>query len=77
MFKHNANNERIKRSYFTYLKEAKRHSEPTVDAVAKSLSRFEIYNKYKDFKAFHYQQAVSFKNYLAEQHGQRSGEILH
>ena len=76
MLKHNANNERIKRSYFTYLKEAKRHSEPTVDAVAKSLSRFEIYNKYKDFKAFHYQQAVSFKNHLAEQHGQRSGEKL-
>ena len=76
MLKHNANNERIKRSYFTYLKEAKRHSEPTVDAVAKSLSRFESYNKYKDFKAFHYQQAVSFKNHLAEQHGQRSGEKL-
>lgn len=76
MLKHNANNERIKRSYFTYLKEAKRHSEPTVDAVAKSLARFENYNKYKDFKAFQYQQAVAFKNYLAEQHGQRSGEKL-
>ena len=76
MLKHNANNERIKRRYFTYLKEAKRHSEPTVDAVAKSLARFESYNKYKDFKAFHYQQAVSFKNHLAEQHGQRSGEKL-
>jgi integrase len=76
MLKHNANNERIKRSYFTYLKEAKRHSEPTVDAVAKSLARFESYNKYKDFKAFHYQQAVSFKNHLADQHGQRSGEKL-
>ena len=35
MTTHNANNERIKRQYFTYLKEAKRHSEPTVDAVAK------------------------------------------
>jgi len=31
----NADNERIKRRYFAYLKEAKRHSEPTVDAVAK------------------------------------------
>lgn len=76
MLKHNANNERIKRSYFTYLKEAKRHSEPTVDAVAKSLARFENYNKYKCFKAFHYQQAVSFKNHLAQQHGLRSGEKL-
>jgi len=32
---HNAENERIKRRYFAYLKEAKRHSEPTVDAVAR------------------------------------------
>ncbi len=36
MPKHNANNERIKRRYFSYLKEAKRHSETTVDAVAKA-----------------------------------------
>lgn len=37
---HNAENERIKRRYFAYLKEAKRYSEPTVDAVAKALARF-------------------------------------
>jgi hypothetical protein len=28
MTKHNPENERIKRQYFAYLKEAKRHSEP-------------------------------------------------
>ena len=39
MTTHNADNERIKRRYFAYLKEAKRHSEPTVDAVAKALVR--------------------------------------
>ena len=38
MTTHNAGNERIKRRYFAYLKEAKRHSEPTVDAVAKALA---------------------------------------
>ncbi len=36
MTTHNAENERIKHRYFAYLKEAKRHSEPTVDAVAKA-----------------------------------------
>ncbi len=76
MMNHKANNERIKRAYFTYLKEAKRHSEATVDAVAKALDRFESYNKRRDFKAFHYQQAVAFKNHLSEQKGQRSGEKL-
>lgn len=76
MTKHNAENERIKRRYFAYLTEAKRHSEPTVDAAAKALSRFEEYTRHRDFKAFHFEQAVAFKRHLAEQKGQRSGEKL-
>src|SRR5271157_7345 len=76
MTKHNPENERIKRKYFAYLKEAKQHSEPTVDAAAKALSRFEECNRYKDFKAFHLEQAIAFKRHLAEQTGQRSGEKL-
>ncbi|MGA8429352.1 MAG: site-specific integrase [Candidatus Sulfotelmatobacter sp.] len=76
MTTHNANNERIKRKYLEYLKEAKRHSEPTLDACAKALDRFEVYTKHRDFTAFHFQQAIAFKNQLAEQNGQRSGEKL-
>lgn len=76
MTKHNAENERIKRQYFAYLKEAKRHSEPTVDAAAKALSRFEEYTRYRDFKRFHYEQAIAFKGHLADQTGKRSGEKL-
>ena len=76
MKNHSPANERIKRKYFAYLKEAKRHSEPTVDAAAKALSRFEGYTKYRDFKAFHFKQAIAFKGHLAEQKGQQSGEKL-
>jgi integrase len=76
MTKHNPENERIKRKYFAYLKEAKRYSEPTVDAAAKALSGFEEYNRHKAFTAFHFEQAVAFKRYLAEQTGKRSGEKL-
>ena len=76
MTKHNPDNERIKREYFAYLKEAKRHSEPTVDAAAKALNRFEVYTKYRDFKTFHTEQAIAFKKHLAEQKGQQSGEKL-
>ena len=76
MSKNNANNERIKRDYFAYLKEARRHSEPTVDAAAKALNRFEVYTKYRDFKAFHTEQAIAFKRHLAEQKGVQSGEKL-
>ena len=36
MNKHNAENERIKHRYFACLKEAKRHSEPTVDFQPRS-----------------------------------------
>jgi hypothetical protein len=41
MSKHNAKNERIKRAYFIYLREARRRDEASVDGVAKALSRFE------------------------------------
>ena len=51
MKKYNAANERIKRRYFAFLKEAKRYSEPTIDAATKALIRFEEYTKYRDFKA--------------------------
>ncbi len=76
MKKHSAENERIKRKYFAYLKEAKRYSEPTVDAAAKAFNRFEVYTKYRDFKKFHFDQAIGFKKYLAQQKGQQSGKKL-
>jgi hypothetical protein len=52
MKKLNPANERIKRKYFAFLKEVKRHSEPTIHAAAKALNRFEVYSKFRDFKAF-------------------------
>jgi site-specific recombinase XerD len=73
---HNANNERIKRRYFVYLKEAKRRGEPSVDAAAKALNRFEVHIRFRDFKAFHYEQAVAFKRHFAEQSNLRTGERL-
>jgi integrase/recombinase XerC len=62
--------------YFSFLKEAKRQSEPSVDAVAKALNRFEVHTRYRDFKAFHYNQAITFKNHLAEQQNQQTGKKL-
>src|SRR5258707_4856320 len=76
MTKHNADNERIERRYVAFLKEAKRQSEPTVDASAKALDRFEVNTMQRNFKAFHYEQAIAFKKHLAQQNGQQSGEKL-
>jgi hypothetical protein len=50
MTTHNADNERIKRRYFAYLNQAKRHSESTVDAVAKALAGFEADTKRQGFE---------------------------
>jgi len=76
MTMHNPDNERIKRRYFAYLKEARRHSEPTVDAVAKALARFEADTKYRDFRKFHSELAIAFKKHLADQRNQQTGEKL-
>lgn len=67
MNKHNPNNVRINRKYCIYLKEAKRQDESSIDGVAKAINRFEQYTKFKDFKLFHHQQAVSFKKHLTNQ----------
>ena len=76
MAPHNADNERIKRQYFVFLKEAKRQSEDSVDAVAKALARFEADTRNRDFKTFHFEQAVAFKKHLAEQDSQVTGGKL-
>jgi len=76
MRNHNPQNERIKRAYFTYLTEAKGFSEPTLDGVAKALNRFETYTKFRDFKAFHIEQAKGFKASLAEQVSVRTKDRL-
>lgn len=76
MKKMNENNERIKRKYITFLKQAKGQDESSIDAVAKAISRFETYTKWKDFKAFHFEQAIAFKVYLAGQKHHQTGEPL-
>ena len=73
---HNPKNERTKRRYFAYLKEAKRFSDESLDGVAKALNRFEVYTRFKDFRAFHIEQAVAFKRHLSEQTSLRTGDRL-
>jgi integrase len=65
-------NERIKRRYFTFLREAKRFSERSLDGVAKAIHRFESYTKFRDFRQFRLQQAVAFKGDLARQRHART-----
>lgn len=69
-------NERIKREYFIYLKEAKGRSEASIDGVPKALNRFETYTRFRDFKKFHIEQAKGFKVHLAKQMNARNGKPL-
>jgi integrase len=72
----NPQNERIKRRYFAYLKEAKRYNESSTDGVAKALHRFESRTRFRDFKTFHIEQAIAFKRHLSEQVSLKTGEQL-
>ena len=76
MTKHSAANERIKRNYFAYLKEALGRDEATIDGVAKALARFEESTTARDFKRFHREQAVAFKAALAKATNARTGERI-
>lgn len=73
---YNAKNERIKREYFDFLKEAKQQNDASIDAVAKAIVRFEEYTNFKEFKKFHREQAVGFKKRLAADISEATGEKL-
>ena len=66
-------NERLKREYFTFKKEADGKDAKTIDAIAKAILRFEEYNGFKDFGTFNRHQAVNFKNHIAEAKNKKTG----
>jgi integrase len=76
MSKLNPQNERIKRDFLRHQKNALGKSEATLDATRKALARFEDYTGHRDFKTFRREQAIGFKERLAETDGHRSGETL-
>jgi len=69
-------NERIKRRYLQYLKQAKRLSETSVDRAAAAIERFDASNRRKDFRKFHIEQAVAFKDALEQEVNAKTGRPL-
>lgn len=76
MTRHNPKNERIKRAYFVYLREARGRHETSVDGVAKAMSRFEEATGFREFATFHREQAMAFKRRLDFQTNARTDERL-
>jgi len=76
MRKFNEANERTKRNYFTYLKQAKGQDEKSIDKVAAAILRFETSANFKPFKSFHIEQAGKFKTFLQKARHSRTGKPL-
>lgn len=72
----NEENERIKRAYLTFLREAKRCDEATVLKAADAIRRFEASAGYKSFKKFHIEQPRTFKAKLNEERSATTGKPL-
>lgn len=76
MSKSNAENARIKYRYRQHLKEAEGMSEASLDVVDKAIARFESYTGLKDFRTFHFEQAIAFKKHLSRQNAEATGKPL-
>ncbi|MEL6325070.1 MAG: tyrosine-type recombinase/integrase [Pseudomonadota bacterium] len=65
MAEFNPNNERIKREYSEFLREADQKAEATVRAIEKALLRYEEHTGCADFATFSRAQAMSFRAFLS------------
>jgi integrase len=74
--KTNPKNDRVKREYLLWLKEAKQRSAATVEQVRHAIDRLETYTRFKDFGTFNREQAMGFKRNLLAVKGQRSGNPI-
>lgn len=74
--KFNEDNERIKRQYLHYMRHAKGRHDTTVTKAAEAILAFERSTNFKTFKAFHIEQAVTFKTRLEAEKNSRTGKPL-
>lgn len=76
MNKCNSNNERIKRYYYEWQKEAKKKSPNTIDNIRKAINRYELATNYEDFNKFNKKKAVLFKNYFIQNKSTETKDYL-
>jgi len=74
--KNNPKNDRVKRDYLIWLKEAKQRSAKTAEQARHAIDRLESYTGFKDFGTFNKDQALAFKRALLAMKGQRSGTAM-
>jgi integrase len=76
MAKHSSHNLRAKRNYMLWLKDAKGHSEASIDKAAAAIDRYEDYVKGADFRAFHVEKPRGFKRHLTAARNAKTGAPL-
>lgn len=74
--KNNPKNDRAKRDYLIWLKEAKQRSPKTAEQARHAIDRLESYTGNKDFATFNKDQAMGFKRHLLAIKAQRSGKPM-
>ena len=60
----NTKNQRIKKKYFDYLKDAKGRADTTISSINRALSLYEECMNYTDFSSYHKECAKKFKAFL-------------
>ena len=76
MRKINEENERVKRAYLDYLKQADGLDEASIDKAAAGILMFEESTGFKSFKSWHRDQAGRFKSFLDKRRNKRTGKPL-
>lgn len=72
----NPKNDRTKREYLIWLKEARQRSAATVEQVRHAIDRLESHTGFKDFASFNREQALGFKRTFLASKAQRSGKPI-
>ena len=76
MRKCNPKNERVKRAYYEWQKEANKKSISSIDHIRIAIDKYETYTKYHDFRIFNKHKAVAFKKYLLQSKSIRKNTTL-
>jgi integrase len=76
MHRHHPDNVRIIADYLQYLEHARGRAPSSIDHVAAAIAQFQESTNFKDFRRFHPNQAVSFKEKLHAELNQRTGMPL-
>lgn len=76
MANYNAENERIKRKYLKWEKEANGKSHSTTTKIQNYLYIYEEYRGFKSFKHFNKNDAIGFKKYLIQKKSKRIGMLV-